>query len=417
MLSEEYNWIDIAIRRGVCNQTCQYALSILEKVKRGIPFNATYNSAFNKLYHYSYDAEIIFDLAMALINEATQKDVYQMKEAEYIEYTMELAEFNYKNKRTSTINNHPKVAELEIIETNHLGFAKFLFQHRISYKITDCLEETVNIESARENFYTKLFQHTSLPRNYSFAPIIREINQAIKRYTQQQFPITYVDKGKGRLQTPVVTPKQIQLPNWKKTQVELSTNLSYHYMPRSAINISSTDMSTSIFGCFSFQSKQQKTELLRSYDVTKTETDNKGKQKVKQHSKTTPNTPILPKTTAKHLQTPEQKTSVKLLLSITPFPISLAQPQTPNSPSNHFSRPEDFQSPRNPTQQQESISTSTNIIEYLQKNESDHSENLKSEETELEQREATENKEEMTTAYIAKIPEFTDEDNDTSPQE
>ncbi|KAG9307035.1 hypothetical protein G9A89_003086 [Geosiphon pyriformis] len=136
---------------------------------------------------------------------------------------------------------------------------------------------------------------------------------------------------------------------------------------------------------------------------SETETSNKGKQKVKQYSRTTPNTSILPKTTTKHLQTPEQETSVKLPLSITPFPISLARPQTPSSPLNCFSRPEDFQSPKNPTQQQESISTSTNIIEYLQKNEKPE--------------EIPENKEEMTTAYIAKIPEFTGEDNDTSPQE
>ncbi|KAG9297745.1 hypothetical protein G9A89_011260 [Geosiphon pyriformis] len=40
-----------------------------------------------------------------------------------------------------------------------------------------------------------------------------------------------------------------------------------------------------------------------------TETSNKGKQKLKQYSKTTPNTPILPKTTAKHLQIPEQGTT------------------------------------------------------------------------------------------------------------
>ncbi|KAG9304668.1 hypothetical protein G9A89_021448 [Geosiphon pyriformis] len=73
MLPEECNWIDVAIREGVCNQTCQYALSISEKVKRGTPFDAAYNSALNKLYHYPHDAEIIFDLAMALINEATKK--------------------------------------------------------------------------------------------------------------------------------------------------------------------------------------------------------------------------------------------------------------------------------------------------------------------------------------------------------
>ncbi|KAG9298641.1 hypothetical protein G9A89_012709 [Geosiphon pyriformis] len=123
--------------------------------------------------------------------------------------------------------------------------------------------------------------------------------------------------------------------------------------------------------------------FISCYVVTKT--GNKGKQKVKQHSKTALNTPILSKTTAKHLQTPEQGTK-------------------------------DFQSPGNLTQQQKPISTSTNIIEYLQENKSNHSENLESEETESEQREATENEKEMATVYIAKIPEFTSEDNNTSSQ-
>ncbi|KAG9289278.1 hypothetical protein G9A89_007523 [Geosiphon pyriformis] len=98
MLPEECNWINVAIREEVCDQTCQYALSISEKVRRETSFDATYNSALNKLYHYSHNAEMIFDLAMALINGATQEDVYQMKKAEYIEYIMELAGFHYKNK-------------------------------------------------------------------------------------------------------------------------------------------------------------------------------------------------------------------------------------------------------------------------------------------------------------------------------
>ncbi|KAG9285698.1 hypothetical protein G9A89_002265 [Geosiphon pyriformis] len=148
-----------------------------------------------------------------------------------------------------------------------------------------------------------------------------------------------------------------------------------------------------------------------------TETSNKGKQKLKQYSKTTPNTSILPKTTAKHLQTSEQRTNVKLPLSITLFPISLVQSQTPSSPLKHFSRPEDYQLLRNPTQQQEPILTSANIIDYLQENKSNHSKSLKSEEIKLKQEETTENKEEMATAYIVKIPEFTGKNNDTSPQE
>ncbi|KAG9285355.1 hypothetical protein G9A89_010830 [Geosiphon pyriformis] len=98
-----------------------------------------------------------------------------------------------------------------------------------------------------------------------------------------------------------------------------------------------------------------------------------GKRKRKQKLRTTPNTP---KTTAKHLQTPEQGTSFKLPLLITPFLASLAQPQTPSSPLIRFSRIEDF-----------------------------HEETKSEQETEN-----SENKEEMASTYIAKIPEFTGED-------
>ncbi|KAG9302512.1 hypothetical protein G9A89_007216 [Geosiphon pyriformis] len=100
---------------------------------------------------------------------------------------------------------------MESFETDkdHTIKTESAFNFYVNKKITDCLEETVDIESARENFYTELFQHTSLPRNYSFTPIIREINQIIKRYTQQQFPITYADKDKGRLQTPALNHSPI----------------------------------------------------------------------------------------------------------------------------------------------------------------------------------------------------------------
>ncbi|KAG9293025.1 hypothetical protein G9A89_016387 [Geosiphon pyriformis] len=98
MLPEEYNWIDITMKGGVCDQTCQYALSISEKVKRGTLFDAAYNSILNKLYYYLHDAEMIFNLAMALINRATQENVHQIKESKYIAYTFEITEYNYKDE-------------------------------------------------------------------------------------------------------------------------------------------------------------------------------------------------------------------------------------------------------------------------------------------------------------------------------
>ncbi|KAG9301294.1 hypothetical protein G9A89_012678 [Geosiphon pyriformis] len=53
----------------------------------------------------------------------------------------------------------------------------------------------------------------------------------------------------------------------------------------------------------------------------------------------------------------------------------------------------------------------------MKKNESNHLKNLESEKTKSELEKTTENKKEITTAYIAKIPEFTSKNNDTSPQE
>ncbi|KAG9306243.1 hypothetical protein G9A89_016147 [Geosiphon pyriformis] len=92
-------------------------------------------------------------------------------------------------------------------------------------------------------------------------------------------------------------------------------------------------------------------------------TEKRKKKKKEQKLRTTPNTP---KTTTKHLQTPEQGTSFKLPLSITLFPASLAQSQTPSLPLIRFSRIEDFQSLKSPIQQQKPILTSTNLLDYLQ---------------------------------------------------
>ncbi|KAG9297712.1 hypothetical protein G9A89_011227 [Geosiphon pyriformis] len=198
-------------------------------------------------------------------------------------------EIAFEHQRTSTNKHYPKVVESENIEANHLGFAKFLFQHYCQYlglnhnyisaesafnfyinkKIFSLLKTPVNTESARKTFYRKLIQNTSLSTNHNFTSIITEINKEIEHYTQQKYPITYVSKDKGKLQTPAVTPRKIQPPTWKKNKIESPSNPSYHYTSRSAINISSTDTfpSTAIlaFRQFPFQSRQKKTELLGPY--------------------------------------------------------------------------------------------------------------------------------------------------------
>ncbi|KAG9299932.1 hypothetical protein G9A89_009660 [Geosiphon pyriformis] len=144
---------------------------------------------------------------------------------------------------------------------------------------------------------------------------------------------------------------------------------------------------------------------------------NKSKHKLKQYSKTTPNTPILLKTTAKHLQTPEQETSSKLPLTITSFLVLLTQAQTSNSSLNRFVRPEDFTSLRSPTRQQELLQTSSNLLDFLAENQSEHSETAANEKNNSkiieEESIDSKNKKDKMTAYITKISEFNEENIET----
>ncbi|KAG9293974.1 hypothetical protein G9A89_019312 [Geosiphon pyriformis] len=195
-----------------------------------------------------------------------------------------------KKRRGGALENS-SVTESENIGANHLEFAKSLFQHYcqhlrlnhnhilvesafnfyVNEKIAYLLGTPVNIESTREAFYSKLIQNTNLSTNHNFASIIMKINKKIDHHTQQKYSITYMSKGKGKLQTLAVIPKRIQPPTWKKTRVEFPTNPSYYYKLRSTINIIYTGMTTSnitsTFGRFPFQSKQKKTELLGLYSA------------------------------------------------------------------------------------------------------------------------------------------------------
>ncbi|KAG9300573.1 hypothetical protein G9A89_000754 [Geosiphon pyriformis] len=118
---------------------------------------------------------------------------------------------------------------------------------------------------------------------------------------------------------------------------------------------------------------------------------------------------------------PETRTSSKLPLTITPFPASFAQAQTPNLPLNRFARPEDFISLKSSTRQQEPLQTSSNLLDFLAENQSEHSETAANKEnnSEITEEESidSENEEDEMTTYIAKIPDFNGEDIETSPQE
>ncbi|KAG9301044.1 hypothetical protein G9A89_015780 [Geosiphon pyriformis] len=69
----------------------------------------------------------------------------------------------------------------------------------------------MNTESAKETFYKELIQNTNLLTNHNFTSIITKINKEIEHHTQQRYSITYISKGKGKLQTPAGFNSQLSI--------------------------------------------------------------------------------------------------------------------------------------------------------------------------------------------------------------
>ncbi|KAG9294226.1 hypothetical protein G9A89_021585 [Geosiphon pyriformis] len=233
--------------------------------------------------------------------------------------------------------NKSTVAESESIGANHLGFAKSLFQHYsesafnfyVNEKIAYLLGTPVNTESARETFYHKLIQNTSLLTNHNFASIITKINKEIKHYIQQRYPITYTSKGKGKLQTLAVTLQWIQPPTWKKYRIESPINLSYYYTLGSTINIASADTSTSnatsTFGQFPFQNFG----TASSWEVTELKEEQEEEEKKFEDQEFIYQNPIpkIPEFETMNVQTPKNPNQKNLKIETSNFQ---AQPKQNN---------------------------------------------------------------------------------------
>ncbi|KAG9305085.1 hypothetical protein G9A89_007725 [Geosiphon pyriformis] len=129
---------------------------------------------------------------------------------------------------------------------NHIS-VESVFNFYINKKIAYLLGTPVNTESAKETFYSKLIQNTSLLANHNFTSIITEINKKIEHHIQQRYPITYASKDKEKLQTPagihikhdiniqmIFIPKQTKENRSTRTIQNLittaSTGLWNHYL-------------------------------------------------------------------------------------------------------------------------------------------------------------------------------------------
>ncbi|KAG9284834.1 hypothetical protein G9A89_003757 [Geosiphon pyriformis] len=151
-------------------------------------------------------------------------------------------------------NNNPKEKQKEELtwETNNLTWTDN--KQEEPSRISGFSDEELQ-DSRIAGFLSKELQDS---RN-SRIPVVK--NRGIEE--------SQLYKGKERIQTPAATPKEIQLPCWKKHRVKSPTAPSYYYTPGSAINISSADASTLnatlTVGRFQFQSKQWKEDLLGPY--------------------------------------------------------------------------------------------------------------------------------------------------------
>ncbi|KAG9288186.1 hypothetical protein G9A89_020492 [Geosiphon pyriformis] len=169
--------------------------------------------------------------------------------------------------------------------------------------------------------------------------------------------------------------------NISKVRSNLYNNLA-HYSQLGTEDLNSKTLATYFqelnFNIIKYCEETYPVQSQYSIDFeSKIETSNKGKHKLKQYLKTTPNTPILPK-------------------------------QLPNTYKHLNKEP------------QESLQTSSNLLDFLAENQNEHSETAANEEndSEITEKESidSENEEDKMTAYIAKISEFNGEDIETSPQ-
>ncbi|KAG9306625.1 hypothetical protein G9A89_004822 [Geosiphon pyriformis] len=136
----------------------------------------------------------------------------KMTNAQFEELQTQITQIILEKERTSTDNTKPKVAESENIEANHLGFAKFLFQHYCQYL---GLNHNHIFAESVFNFYI----------NEKISSLLETpINKEIEHYTQQRYPIIYASKGKGKLQTPA--QPILPLYTWKHYQHIINRHVS-----------------------------------------------------------------------------------------------------------------------------------------------------------------------------------------------
>ncbi|KAG9291313.1 hypothetical protein G9A89_021815 [Geosiphon pyriformis] len=230
---------------------------------------------------------------------------------------------------------------------------------------------------------------------------------------------TQVEDVKNRVEQTILEKENYNITTVKRDLLE---NI-LHYSNTESENISAEACTTYFeelnYNIIRFCEEKYPANTQFAFELkSEPETSSNKRQKDNQPVHTTPNTP---KISFKYLQTPEQGTSSKLPLTITLFPASLAQAQTPNSLLNQFARPEDFTLLRSLTRQQEPLQTSSNLLDFLAENQSEHSETAANEEnnSEITEKELidSENEEDKMTTYIAKIPDFNREDIETSSQE
>ena len=106
IMESKYDWDDIPGVGGVCDKNCKYAYLIKWWVRTGTPFRAAFWRACDRMNEDPEDCEMVRQLAIKYLEGGTKEEIWLMKEDEYIEYIMEIADYDFPIDNVDTFHEH-----------------------------------------------------------------------------------------------------------------------------------------------------------------------------------------------------------------------------------------------------------------------------------------------------------------------
>ncbi|KAG9296297.1 hypothetical protein G9A89_014889 [Geosiphon pyriformis] len=295
-LFDKKMWNDISSQGGTCNALCQYMILISNWVSCDMPITAAWHK------------DEIWQMANTKVQGATPSKILEIKNnlSEQVDIIFVLNPNAFLDIKTNPKDFHEHYQNLALLPDKIRDIASTTFKKRdqkppITFGALLRKQHSKNkfkvattLDATTLEYYQSIYTHCK--QRFNIPDGIEVVKKSVYQYIENRI-------------------NNYLFGNYNISEVRsnLYNNLA-HYSQLGAEDLNSETLATYFqelnFNIIKYCEETYPVQSQYSIDFElETKTSNKGKHKLKQYSKTTPNTPILPKTTAKHLQTPEQGTN------------------------------------------------------------------------------------------------------------